>query len=270
VESPEDTRQADPSGGTSRPDDEQPESTESTTAAPTATSESEDLGLAPIPAEGTIAPADPERVFGRQPSPSAYSRVIAAADRPPKSDHAGRPTPAGDQPAPGPSAGPETSDSSTRGEQPATTPRPHDAPGAGHPASPPPPSSPPSPQDVSRLTSRGRLAIFLGLAGLVCVTSVFALPLGLGLGIAAIVVGARARKRGQQAHQAVPGAMTGIVLGIVSSVFASLLIVSAAVFWEELVEYQDCVSGANTNTAREACQREFEERLVERVTPPPR
>ncbi|GAA5030642.1 DUF4190 domain-containing protein [Actinopolymorpha pittospori] len=209
--------------------DDQPVTTRpSGTGGPIGPDESGDPRLAPIPPEGTDAPPDSERVFGRPEASSPYARIVAA-----------------------------------------TTPDPSR--GGSHPPA-PPPGGGPDPREVTedqlrRARNRGRFALLLGIAGLA--TSIFAFPLGLILGVAAIVLGALARRDGKRGRQQIAGATPGMVLGIVASVFACVLGVMAAVFWTEIIDYQDCYSGANTQTAREGCQRHLEEQIMDRVAPAP-
>ncbi|MEQ7010005.1 DUF4190 domain-containing protein [Actinopolymorpha sp. B17G11] len=236
----------------------------------------DELSLAPIPAEGTTAPPDAERVFARPPASSAYARIVTASAQP-SGQGAAKPTdgphasPGGDgthRPPvhsestggnaggssggpPGSSAGGKFGDSSGG----------HGAPHAPHHQ----PPAPPTEDEQKRIRNRGRLAILFGLTGLVA--SVLAFPLGLLLGIAAIVCGALARRAARLHRVPVPGATPGLVLGIVATLFASILTATAVVFWDEVVEYQQCFSGANTQTARDSCQQRLEERIIDRVGP---
>ena len=192
--------------------------------------------LAPIPPEGTAAPADATRVFGQPPPSSPYARILAGDIR------------GGRTGVPGAGAGAGT-------------------PGAG-PAGPhrgAEPGSRLSEEDVRRLRNRGRYALALGFAGLLA--SVIAFPLGPILGIAAIVLGLSARRAAREAQVSVPGAKPGIVLGIVATALSTILLATMVVFWDEATEYQRCMSGANTQTAREACQERLMERITERVAP---
>jgi hypothetical protein len=310
--------------------------------------QSGDLHLEPIPAEGTAAPPDSERVFGKPPPTSPYAR-LAASNTPGKpakpgtpagpehdgSAGASDPQEAGDQagqvqagpqqsghqqsgdqqsgtagstpdasgtsgetPTPGrteasggtdSSAGTDTSTGtgSSAGTPGAGGPTPtSDRPGwppAGPTSAPPPGGSePPSADQLERARKQGRFALLFGIGGLLA--SLFLFPIGLslgvagivffligpGLGIAGIVFGVLARRVGRSSRVVVAGAVPGLALGIVATVFASLLSVVVVVFWNEAVDYQECMSGANTQTARDGCQQEVEQRIRERMgTPPP-
>lgn len=182
--------------------------------------------LAPIPAEGTTAPADSDRIFGRASPTSPYARIISSAamarqDRPERGD----PTSSRDPARP---AGPR----------------------------------PPTPQEQHRIRTQGRWALVLGISGLLA--SILAFPLGLPMGIAAIVLAVLARRAGRRQGRVVPGATPGLVLGIVATAFASVLMVTAAVFWNEMLTYSQCMSGANTQTAKEHCRNHAEEQILDR------
>lgn len=195
--------------------------------------------LAPIPPEGTAAPADATRVFGQPPPSSPYARILAGHARGDRTRASGQP-PAGVRP--GGEGGVPTS--------------PHHVPE-------PRPSL--SEEDTRRLRNRGRYALALGLAALLA--SVIAFPLGPILGIAAIVLGVLTRRTARTAQVDAPGAKPGIVLGIVATAFSTILLATMLVFWSEVTEYQQCMSGANTQTARETCQEQLVERITERVAP---
>ncbi|WP_433474580.1 hypothetical protein ACQPZP_38535 [Spirillospora sp. CA-142024] len=108
----------------------------------------------------------------------------------------------------------------------------------------------------------------LWLGGIALLTAFFFYPLGLVLGIAALVVGIRARRNARRARDAAPGAVPGIVLGSIGLVF-SLLSVSLTVFlWAELSGYQNCVSASNTATDKQACREEFYPKIEKKLDLP--
>ncbi|GAA0598952.1 hypothetical protein [Actinomadura livida] len=140
-------------------------------------------------------------------------------------------------------------------EQPGPPVQPEDRPG-GRPAGEPPAGQP-------RTQRGGWRALWLG--GIALLTSFFFYPLGLVLGIAALVVGIRARRAARDASGSAPGAVPGIVLGAVGLAF-SVLSVSLTVFlWSELSGYQNCLSTSNTATDEQACQDEFYPRIEDKL-----
>ncbi|MFG2087624.1 MULTISPECIES: hypothetical protein [unclassified Spirillospora] len=140
-------------------------------------------------------------------------------------------------------------------EQPGPPAPPEDRPD-GRPAG-QPPAGPPK----SRQT--GWRALWLG--GIALLTAFFFYPLGLVLGIAALVVGIRARRAARRGGDAAPGAVPGIVLGSVGLVF-SVLSVSMTVFlWSELSGYQNCLSTANTGADKQSCRDEYYPKIEDKL-----
>jgi len=95
--------------------------------------------------------------------------------------------------------------------------------------------------------------------------SVVVFPVGLVLDIAAIVLGLRARKRAAAAGGHAPGATGAVVAGMVGAAFAAGVLTFLAVFWTEFRDYRECLSGANTEIARERCQSVFRGDVEDRL-----
>ncbi|RFS86278.1 hypothetical protein D0T12_06640 [Actinomadura spongiicola] len=134
--------------------------------------------------------------------------------------------------------------------------RPDDHPG-GPPAGPTPPPPPGPPQ------RGGWRALWLG--GIALVTAFFFYPLGLVLGVAALVVGIRARRNARRARAAAPGAVPGIVLGVIGLVFSTLSVSLTAFLWPELSGYQSCISGSNTTVDKQACRDEYYPKIEDKL-----
>jgi len=103
--------------------------------------------------------------------------------------------------------------------------------------------------------STGWRALWLG--GFALLTAFYFYPLGLVLGVAALVIGIRARRRAQRASGAAPGAVAGIVLGSVGLAFSSLSVALTAYLWPELSGYQECVGGSNTHADKQTCKVDY-------------
>lgn len=123
-----------------------------------------------------------------------------------------------------------------------------------------PPRQLPPPDPALR--QHGLAAVVLG--GL----SLLGLALGLGnlhrgiyvvvltgvLAATAIVLGARANRRARRGGTARPrGAVSGIVLGGFGLAFSAFWVLILAVFWPQLNAYYNCMNGANTVAAQQAC-----------------
>ena len=108
----------------------------------------------------------------------------------------------------------------------------------------------------------------LWLGGIALLTAFFFYPLGLVLGIAALVVGVKARRSARRTHDAAPGAVPGIVLGTIGLVFSLLSVSLTAFLWTELSGYQSCVSASNTTTDKQACREKYYPRIEEKLDLP--
>jgi hypothetical protein len=116
------------------------------------------------------------------------------------------------------------------------------------------------------LRQRALAAVALG------VLSLLGLALGLGnlrrgvyvailtllFAVTAIWLGAGASRRARRSGTARPrGAISGIVLGGFGLAFSALWLLVLAVFWPQLSTYYNCMSGANTVAAQQACHSQF-------------
>jgi hypothetical protein len=101
------------------------------------------------------------------------------------------------------------------------------------------------------------------------VLSLLGLALGLGnlrrgvlvaivtlmFGATAIWLGAGASRRARRSGTARPrGSIAGSVLGGFGLAFSALWLLVLAVFWPQLNAYYNCMSGANTVSAQQACR----------------
>ena len=123
-----------------------------------------------------------------------------------------------------------------------------------------PPRALPPPDSESR--QRGLAALSLG------VLSLIGLALGLGnlhrgiyvavltllFAITAIWLGVAVNRRARRSGTARPrGAVSGIVLGGFGLAFSAMWLLVLAVFWPQLNTYDNCMAGANTVAAQQAC-----------------
>ena len=87
---------------------------------------------------------------------------------------------------------------------------------------------------------------------------VFVAVVTLLFGATAIWLGVRANRRARRGGTARPrGAISGIVLGGFGLAFSTLWLLALAMFWPQLSTYNNCMSGANTVVAQQACQSQF-------------
>jgi hypothetical protein len=120
----------------------------------------------------------------------------------------------------------------------------------------PPPSSPPPPLPPTAAERGGMRALFMSLAGLLLLF----LPIpgvaliGLGLLVAGVINGVRARRRARRILTRAPGAVAAVIVGAIGLVFVAAGIVLGAMVATEFSDYQKCRSGALTITDRQTCQ----------------
>jgi hypothetical protein len=69
-----------------------------------------------------------------------------------------------------------------------------------------------------------------------------------------VVTSRKARRTGTARPR---GAIAGIVLGGFGLAFSALWLMVLAVFWPQLSTYYNCMSGANTVAAQQACHNQF-------------
>jgi len=142
------------------------------------------------------------------------------------------------------------------------------------PASPPnprrpvPARRPPGPPDKA-LQQRAWTALGLGALSLVGLSlagdmrrAVYVISATLLIGAVGAWLGGTAMSRARRAGTARPrGAVAGTILGILGLSFSAIMLIFFAVFWTELSAYSSCLSGANTLTAQQACQRQFSQTI---------
>ncbi|WP_433329129.1 hypothetical protein [Spirillospora sp. CA-294931] len=106
----------------------------------------------------------------------------------------------------------------------------------------------------------GRRAMWLGGGALVI--SLFFFPIGAVLGIAAVVVGVKARRlaRAERVTTA-QGVVPGIVMGAIGLCVCAMSLAFAAFMWPQVSSYQECLGGANTHTDKKACKDEYKKDL---------
>ena len=122
---------------------------------------------------------------------------------------------------------------------------------------------PPPDPDVRQ---RALAAFALGLLSLLGLTlglgnvhrSVYVATLALLFAVTAIWLGAGANRRARRSGTARPrGAVSGIVLGGFGLAISALWLMALAVFWPQLSAYYNCMNGANTVVAQQACHNQL-------------
>lgn len=137
---------------------------------------------------------------------------------------------------------------------------------AGTPQGPPPVyGSPPGPPPrletpltpKPQRSQRGVVAIWAGASSILSLL-LFPSPLGILLGVAAVVLGISARRRSRATGVPAPGAVTAIVIGVLGVVLTA---VPLALVYPASSDHRHCVSRANTDIAREICDKAYQDSL---------
>jgi len=116
------------------------------------------------------------------------------------------------------------------------------------------------------LRQRALVAFALGALSLVGLAlglgnlrrGVYVAVLSLLFAVTAIWLGAWANRSARRNGTARPrGGVSGIVLGGFGLAFSTLWLLALAMFWPQLSTYSNCMSGANTVAAQQACHTAF-------------
>src|SRR6516165_8830986 len=122
-----------------------------------------------------------------------------------------------------------------------------------------PPPEPP-------VRQRALTAMLLGVLSLIALTlglgnlrrGIFVAGLALLFAAGAIWLGATASKKARRSGTARPRwAVGGVVLGSIGLAFSAMWLLVLAVFWPQLNAYYNCLDGANTVTAQQACHQQL-------------
>jgi CDP-diglyceride synthetase len=113
---------------------------------------------------------------------------------------------------------------------------------------------------------RALAALFLGVLSLIGLMlglgnlrrGIFVAVLTLVFAAVAIWLGVTANRKARRNGTARPrGGVSGVVLGVFGLAISALWLMVLAVFWPQLSAYYNCMSGANTVTAQQACHDQF-------------
>lgn len=112
----------------------------------------------------------------------------------------------------------------------------------------------PEPQtDGSPKSERGGLwGLFFGAAGLLLP------PYGVVLSLFGLVQGFRARRAARIRRVSAPGALASMAVGFVGIVVSGALASVLLIFQEEVSDYRDCTSRAQTVSTQNACDEAWE------------
>jgi multisubunit Na+/H+ antiporter MnhB subunit len=122
----------------------------------------------------------------------------------------------------------------------------------------------PPPEPVLR--QRALAALMLGVLSLIGLMlglgnlhrGIYVAVLTLVFGVTAIWLGVTASKKSRRSGTARPRwALAGVMLGGLGLALSALWLLVLAVFWPQLNAYYNCLGGANTVAAQQACHSQF-------------
>jgi hypothetical protein len=109
------------------------------------------------------------------------------------------------------------------------------------------------------------IGLALGLGNLH--RGIYVAVLSLLFAVAAIWLGAGAKRQARRSGSARPrGGTSGVVLGGLGLAFSALWLLVLAVFWPQLNTYYNCLNGANTVTAQQACHSQFDKSVSDEMS----
>ena len=122
-----------------------------------------------------------------------------------------------------------------------------------------PPPEPAVRQRALAALALGALSLIALLFGLGNVhRGIYVAVLALLFAVTAIWLGVTASKKARRSGTARPRwAVGGVVFGGIGLAFSALWLLVLAVFWPQLNAYYNCMSGANTVAAQQACRTQF-------------
>jgi ABC-type amino acid transport system permease subunit len=129
----------------------------------------------------------------------------------------------------------------------------------------PPGVRPPRPPADPALQQRAWAALMLAVISLFGMMMIGNVRRGVYVVAVALIIAAialwlsisamsRARRGGTGRPR---GAVFATVLGAVGLVFSAFVLAGFAMFWPQLTQYSNCLSGANTVSAQQACQQQL-------------
>lgn len=143
----------------------------------------------------------------------------------------------------------------------------------------PPPSSPPGPRPSGpaglrpprppadpALQQRAWAALmlaFISLFGLVMIGNVrrgvYVVAVALVIAAVALWLAVSAMSKARRGGTGRPRAVVlAVVLGAIGFLFSAFVLAGFAIFWPQLTQYSNCLNGANTISAQQACQQQLD------------
>ena len=120
-----------------------------------------------------------------------------------------------------------------------------------------------SPEQRAAALRKARATVVLGMVAVFA--GVFIAPVGIALGVLVIVRAMMLRQQVLNARISRTPLTISLVSGIFAIVTGVLISVVGLVFADELMEFRECLSGANTEIAKDACYTQLRDALNGRL-----
>lgn len=140
-----------------------------------------------------------------------------------------------------------------------------DAPAEPHPAygSPASAGGGVSPEQRASAVRRARRTVLL--SALAILAAVFLAPVGVLLGVLVVVRAVMLRAELRRARIGSAAVVIPVAGGIAAIIIGLTISILAIVFGEQILDYRDCMSGANTKIAQDRCYSDFRDAVDERL-----
>jgi hypothetical protein len=134
------------------------------------------------------------------------------------------------------------------------------------PPSAPPALRPPRPPADPALQQRVWAALVLAVISLLAMMmignvrrGVYVVAVALVIAVTALWLSISAIRRARRGGSGRPrGVVLAVILGAIGFGFSAFVLAGFAMFWPQLMQYSNCLNGANTVSAQQACQQQLD------------
>ena len=125
---------------------------------------------------------------------------------------------------------------------------------------------PPHPPPDPALQQRSWAGLMLAVLSLITMMllsgnvrrGVYVVVVALVIALTGLWLAASAMSRARRGGSGRPrGSVLATILGVVGCLFSGFVLAGFLMFWPQLTQYSDCLSGANTVSAQQACQQQL-------------
>jgi ABC-type amino acid transport system permease subunit len=96
---------------------------------------------------------------------------------------------------------------------------------------------------------------------------VFVVAVALVIAVTALWLSISAMRRARRDGSGRPrAAVLAVVLGVIGFGFSAFVLAGFAMFWPQLTQYSNCLNGANTVSAQQACQQQLDNSVSSEIS----